>query len=84
MPPGRPPGRALTELELRHLRLLLGIRTQADQFKTLYDEMLEDFVLDCREAGASARGMADELGVGPSTIQTWTKNATRRRNSSTK
>jgi transposase-like protein len=45
----------------------------------IYDERLEDFVLACRDSGASARGMADELGVSSSTIHKWTKNAQRRR-----
>jgi transposase-like protein len=73
------PGRPLTALELRHLALLLEVREQAHQLSRLYDERLEDFVLECRESGASARGMAEALGVGPSTIQNWTTNARRRR-----
>jgi len=77
---GRKPGRALSELELRHVRLLLQIRTRAQKYVGVYDELLEDFVLECRESGASARGMAEALGVGPSTIQAWTSHARRRRN----
>jgi DNA-directed RNA polymerase specialized sigma24 family protein len=65
----------LTELELRHLRLLLEVRGRAHSYALAYDEALEDFVLECREGGASARGMADALGVSASTIQTWTQNA---------
>jgi hypothetical protein len=80
---GRPPGRALTGLELRHLRLLLEVRTRAYSYAMVYDERLEDFVLECREAGASARGMAEELGVSASTIQTWTQNARARREQKT-
>jgi len=83
MTPGRPPGRALTELELTHLRFLLEIREKATAAMHLYDERLEDFVLQLRDGGASARGMAEQLGMdgaSPSTIQTWTKNARRRRN----
>jgi hypothetical protein len=78
-PPGRPPGRPLTELELRHLRLLLKLHVGANRDATIYVEELEDFVLVCRGSGASARGMADALGVSSSTIQKWTKNAERRR-----
>lgn len=69
----------MTDLESRHLRLLLDCRARAHHFANLYDEQLEDFVLECREAGSSARGMAEVLGVGASTIQTWTTNARRRR-----
>jgi len=79
---GRVPGRPLTELELRHLRLLLEVRARAHRYGTLYDERLEDFVLECRDSGASARSMAEELGVGASTIQGWTTNARRRHASS--
>jgi transposase len=69
----------LTPLELRHLQLLLAVRGRAHESAATYDEQLEDFVLECREAGSSARGMAETLGVGASTIQTWTTNARRRR-----
>jgi hypothetical protein len=79
---GRPPGRPLTDLEVRHLRLLLEIRLRAHSYAADYDEQLEGFVLECREQGASARGMADVLGVSPTTIQTWTASARRRRESS--
>jgi hypothetical protein len=76
---GRIPGRQLTELELRHLRLLIEMRSEAQGLMVLLDTRLEDFVLQCRESGASARGMADALGVGSSTIQHWTTNGKRRR-----
>lgn len=80
MPPtGRPPGRPLTELELRHLRLLREIYEQAKQYATVYEERFEDSVLDCRESGASARGMGDVLGVSSTTIQKWTDKAKTRR-----
>ena len=75
---GRAPGRALTELELRYLRLLLELRERAHRHGATYDERLEDFVLECREDGASARGMAEALGVGASTVQTWTAHVRRR------
>lgn len=78
-PGGRPPARPLAELELRHLRLLLDTRNRVRAMLLLYDELLEDYVLECRDSGASARGMADQLGVSSSTIQTWTQNARRRR-----
>ena len=45
-----------------------------------YDELLEDFVLRCRDSGSSARSMAEQLDVSPSTIHHWTKLAQRRRN----
>lgn len=82
MPRGRAPGRPLTDLELRHLRLLLEIRERTKGATRTYDERLEDEVLACREAGASVRGIAEAIGVGPSTIQTWTKHARRRKGSS--
>jgi len=81
---GRPPGRSLTELEVRHLRLLLEIRLRAQSYVADYDEQLEGFVLECRDQGASARGMADALGVSPTTIQTWTSSARRRREQSSR
>ena len=79
VPPGRAPGRPLTPLELRHLRLMLYSRGRARENASRWDEELEDFVLECRETGASARGIAEALGVGASTVQTWTKNARVRR-----
>jgi transposase-like protein len=72
----------LTGLELRHLQLLLELREQTERLTREYDAQLEDFVLECRDSGASARSMAKELGVSPATIQTWTTNARRRRDSS--
>ena len=84
MPRGRAPGRPLTELELRHLRLVLYSRNRARQNESRWDEEVEDFVLVCRETGASAQGIADALGVGKSTVQGWTTNARRRRSESAK
>jgi DNA-binding NarL/FixJ family response regulator len=78
---GRKPGRDLTELELRHLRLVLYSRNRALQNASRWDEELEDFVLLLRETGASNRGIAAEIDVSPSTVQTWVRNAKRRRNS---
>jgi hypothetical protein len=72
-------GRPLTDLEVRHLSLLLEMRQRAHQYASLYGELLEDFVLALRDEGASARGIGDALGVPWSTIQTWTRNAQRRR-----
>lgn len=77
--PGRPPGRPLTDLELRYLLFLLDVRTRAHEGLHTFSTQLEDFVLEMRESGCSVRGMGDQLGVGASTIQTWTKNAERRR-----
>ena len=77
---GRPPGRDLDELEQAHLLLLLDVREIMARRRREYDERLEDFVLKLREEGASVRGIAAAAGVGPSTVQTWTKNARRRRN----
>jgi len=59
--------------------LLLEIRSRAHRYATAYDMLLEDFVLECRESGASARGIADMLGVGSSTVQIWTVKARQRR-----
>jgi hypothetical protein len=72
----------LTDLEIRHLKLLLELRTRAALFAAEATEQLEDFVLDCRERGASVRGMSDALGFSPSMVQTWTANARRRRDGS--
>jgi DNA invertase Pin-like site-specific DNA recombinase len=80
MPPtGRPPGRPLTGFELRRLQLLLQTYDRARLDTTVYAEQLEDFVLECRSSGASARGMAAALGVSSTTVHKWTKNAKRRR-----
>ena len=69
----------MNELELRHLTLLLEIRNRARERLTRFDTDVEDFVLELRDSGASARGIADVIGVPASTIQTWTKNARHRR-----
>ena len=71
----------MSELELEHLRLLLAVRSRAYQYARLYDEQLEDFVLRMRDEGSSARVMAEQLGVGASTVQNWIANAVRRRES---
>jgi hypothetical protein len=76
---GRIPGRSLTPLEVRYLRLLITMRAEAHKLIAVFDQNLEDFVLEMRESGASARGMAEALGVGSSTIQHWTTYAKRRR-----
>lgn len=78
---GRPPGRELSELELRHLRLLRGVQTHAQEYERTYDEQLEDFALELQEAGCSVRGIADAAGVAPTTVQRWTKHAKQRRES---
>ena len=75
------PGRPLSDLELRHLRLLLFGRERAAFNTRWFDERLEDFVLECRETGSSVRVIAEAAGVGPSTVQGWIKNASRRRGS---
>jgi hypothetical protein len=79
MAKGRPPGRPLQPLELRHLRLLLDLRRHAHVLLAGFDEQIEDFVLELRDSGASARSIADAVQVGSSTVQTWTTNARRRR-----
>jgi len=79
MPGGRKPGRPLTGLELKYVRLVLEVRGRAHSYASTYDERLEDFVLGLREDGCSARGIADALGVGASTVQTWTAHARQRR-----
>lgn len=71
----------MSDLELRHLQLLWSRRERAQTALRNYDAQLEDFVLELREAGSSVRGLAEALGVGSSTIQTWTNNARRRRRS---
>lgn len=72
-------GRDLSELETRHLQLLVELRQRAARYATDYSDRLEDFVLECREDGASVRKIAQALDVGASTVQTWTNNARRRR-----
>lgn len=76
---GRPPGRTLRTLEVRHLKVLLGLRERSSRAARHYDELLEDFVLDTRETGASVRGIADAIDLSPSLVQTWTQSARRRR-----
>jgi len=76
---GRPPGRELTDLEIQHGKLLLGIRDELSRLAAVYDVQLEDFVHACRKGGASARSVAAALGVGSTTVQSWTRNARRRR-----
>jgi transposase len=68
----------LTDLEHRHLKHLFDLLEEADKERRERAERLEDFVLEMRDAGSSARGMAEALGVSSSTIQVWTKNARRR------
>jgi len=77
---GRVPGRRLTEPELRQLQLLIQRHDDAKKLVRQLRTELEDLVLQCRESGASARGMADALGISPSTVQHWKRNAQRRRN----
>jgi DNA-binding NarL/FixJ family response regulator len=72
-------GRSLSNLEFRHLRHLHVLLERADEERHERSELLEDFVLELRDSGASARGIAEHLHVSPSTIQVWTKNARRRR-----
>ena len=76
---GRRPGRAPTELETRHLALLSELGTRATTYARVYDERLEDFVLELRETGCSARSLADAIGVSSSTVQLWTVHARDRR-----
>lgn len=72
---GRPPGRAPTALELRHLELLRELRVHASQRAADFDERIEDFVLELIDSGCSVRTIADALGVGSSTVHVWTKRA---------
>jgi hypothetical protein len=76
---GRVPGRPLTEPETRQLKRLLNEHDDAKRLVRQLRTELEDLVLECREAGASARGMAAVLGISPSTAQHWKRNAQRRR-----
>ena len=78
MPRGRP-GRSLTDLEYRHLDLLLKIRKEWWEYAQLYDARLEDFVLEMLESGASVRGLADRIHVSTRTIQDWAIKARGRR-----
>lgn len=76
---GRPRGPELSDLEVRHLKLLYFVRDRARSYASAYDEQLEDYVLELRDAGYSARAIAETLDVGTSTVQGWTANARRRR-----
>lgn len=76
---GRPSGRELTDLELRHLRFLLDIRSRATEGLHTFNEQLEDFVLELLDSGASTRVMEGQIGVPYRTIQEWKKNAQQRR-----
>lgn len=78
-PAGRPAGRPLTKLELQHFHLLLFGRQRAQFNTTWFEERLEDFTLQTQEDGASVRGIAEAVGVNPSTVQKWIRNATQRR-----
>ena len=72
-------GRPLSDLEHRHLKHLFHVRQAAHDYADEFDAEIEDFVLELRDSGASARGLAELLGVSSSTIQVWTKNARQRR-----
>jgi DNA-directed RNA polymerase specialized sigma24 family protein len=74
----RPP-RELSEIELRHLRLLQEIRGWSQSYMARDDERLEDYVLELRDDGCTVRQIAQALGVGSSTVQLWTKHARQRR-----
>ena len=76
---GRPPGRPLRDIELRHLQLLLEVRKNAHLQAAGYDERLEDYAYDLRQIGVSTRRIAEAAGVAVSTVQTWATNAKRRR-----
>ena len=71
-------GRALEPLEVEHLQLILRSRARSAERALECDELLEDFVLRCRESGSSARVMAEQLHVSPSSIHHWTERARRR------
>jgi len=60
---------------------MLEVRGAVQGYANLYEQQLEDFVLELRESGASARGLADAVGVSPTTVHNWTKHARQRRNS---
>ena len=69
----------LGDLELQYLKLLQNVRTEIRIDSHVLDERLQDFVLECRERGSSARVMAEQLGVSPTSIQHWTELGRRRR-----
>ena len=72
-------GRALTLTETHHLETLIEARDHAKERARTHTAAVEDYVLELREAGCSARGIAAAIGAGYSTVQGWTKNARRRR-----
>lgn len=79
---GRPRGRPLSDIETRHLLLLYRTRTAAETHATHWATKLEDFVLHLREnENYTGRAIAEALGVGKTTVQTWERNARRRRDS---
>jgi DNA-binding transcriptional regulator YiaG len=69
----------LSEYELKYLQLLAQTQKTAQQMARERQELLEDAILELRDAGASVSVVADALGVGTSTVQNWTNNARRRR-----
>lgn len=75
---GRPKGRPLSEIELEHLRLLMQIRAESKRNTREYSERVEDFVLMLLNDGSSLEVIAEQIGVGKSTVQNWSENARRR------
>jgi len=77
--PGRPPGRPLTDDEVRILQLLLQLHGRASGAAAEYTEQLEDTILEFRERGVSVRGIATALDMSPTQVQRWTSAARDRR-----
>lgn len=69
----------MSDLELRHLKLLQEIRSWSLNYMVRDLERLEDYVLELRDDGCTVRQIAQALGVGSSTVQLWTKHARQRR-----
>ena len=77
---GRRPGRALSEAEIQHLVALIDIRDRAMRNSLRVGKLVEEYVLDLQDSGASVRSIADPIGVSGATVHKWAAAARRRRN----
>jgi transposase-like protein len=68
----------MSDLELRHLKLLQEIRSWSLNYMVRDLERLEDYVLELRDSGVTIKRIAEALGVGISTVQLWRDHARQR------
>jgi DNA-directed RNA polymerase specialized sigma24 family protein len=76
---GHPPGRPLTELELRYGLLLIELRDSANRWASQLTDKLQDLVLELTEDGASTQGIGDALGFSKGSAQNYKDRAKQRR-----